>query len=109
MYLSPWVLFLFDFSFPSESLVFLDVPMLPRLIVSRCSSVSQWELFLSHQSYGDQTEAWLTHLLHVKLLGFGERFTLCEIYIWVAADIFASYKIQGASCFTQLFKEDEAK
>lgn len=57
MYISPQVLFLFVLYFPSESQVFLEVPVFPHLIVCGHFSVSQQELFLSCQSYGDQMEA----------------------------------------------------
>lgn len=68
MYISPQVLFLFDLYFPIESQVFLEAPVFPHLIVCRHFSVSQQELFLSCQSYGDQMEA-LVNIFYKPITG----------------------------------------
>lgn len=122
-YLIPWVLFSFHLSFACESLIYLEAPVFPSLIVSRHFSISQRELFLSCQSLESKHSLWLTHLLHVQSLGLRERFTLVSsrkevaggtdvaclsmlvggVLHSLALDIFLLDKIQGACCSMQLF------
>lgn len=107
MYISPQVLFLFDLYVPRESHIFLKVPGLPCLIVSSHFPVSQQELFLSCQSYGDQMEALVDifYMSNYRALGKDSQW----VKFLFARDVFSSYKCQGSSCFMQLFKDYEAE